>query len=141
MLTFKKNWIYKYNEWCKGNLFTIDNVNDSKSICPYFWKTLWNLLAVNMLYISVSHFPAVAGVWILQLETFENLEGWVAFYSFVVAGYLAIVAFIIGLLLIAVIMEICSRIKERNAGKQSSVFVEYIKAKKSKICPMIKWED
>lgn len=141
MLTFKKNWIYKYNEWCTDNLFTIDDVNESKSICPYFWKTLWNLFPVNMLYILVAHLPAVTGVWIFKLETFEDLDGWVAFYSSVVAGYLAIVAFVIALLLIAIIMEISSRIKKRNAGKQPSVIMEYIKAKKSKICPMIKWED
>ncbi|ADX87986.1 hypothetical protein [Vibrio phage JSF13] len=140
MLVFKKNWIYRYNEWCHGNMFTIGNVNDSKSICSYFWKTMWNLVPVNLMYSMIAHTPAVAGLWLKKFEYFDKLTGLPALYTFLVAGYLSLAAF--GLILVGLaIIQSKFENRKQNSDKSPNLVIEYIKTKKSKICPMIEWED
>ena len=54
MLKFKKNWLYKYNDWCDGNIWTIDDVTENKTLCGYFWGSFWNLVMTNLLYVFIS---------------------------------------------------------------------------------------
>ena len=140
MLVFKKNWIYRYNDWCDGNCFTIDNVNDSKSICSYFWKTMWNLIPVNLMYCVLAHVPAVCGIWLKQFEFFDGMPGFPALYICLVAGYLSFAVFV---LILVGFVVIYSKFESRkqNSDKDTNLVIEYIKAKKNKVCPMIKWED
>ncbi|UUW39770.1 hypothetical protein VP14_083 [Vibrio phage VPMCC14] len=141
MLVFKKNWLYKYNEWCSGNFATLDNVNDSKSICPYFWKSLWNLFGTNTIYLLLAHVPLVAGMWISNTEMFSGLKGLALTYTALLVGYILLILFFFVILGFVVLQEKLSN-KIKSVGTPSNnVVVEYIKAKKSKICPMIKWED
>lgn len=141
MITFKKNWLYRYNKWCTGNMFTIDYVNDSESVCPYFWKSLWNVVVVNLLYLSIAHFPAVFGVGIVDNLAEGSLSGLPMMYSSLGAGYLILICAFSGIFGCAYLYTtIADKIGSSKESKPS-VVVEYLKAKKNKICPMIKWED
>lgn len=141
MLVFKKNWLYKYNKWCSGNFATIDNVNDSKSICPYFWKSLWNLFGTNFIYILLAHVPAVCGVWIKNLEMFDGVGGFSLLYSSLVVGYICMFIFFLCIVSCVIIQDNITKLSKSKKEQNNNVVIEYIKAKKSKICPMIKWED
>ena len=141
MITFKKNWLYRYNEWCDGNLYTFDKVNDSRSICTYFWKSLWNLLGVNLIYVIIAHTPSLCGVWVTEFNVLEGLGGFSLFYIALLVGYVSLLAFILAATGIVLGCKyITSLFKSGKEGK-SSVVIEYVKAKKAKICPMIEWED
>lgn len=141
MLVFKKNWLYKYNNWCSGNFATIDNVNDSKSICPYFWKSLWNLLGTNMIYIILAHVPSVMGIWITKVDLFNNLSGIGLLYTSLVVGYLCMILFFLCIFCCVIVQDNVKKLFKSKGEKSNNIVIEYIKAKKSKICPMIKWED
>jgi len=141
MLVFKKNWLYKYNEWCSGNFATIDNVNDSKSICPYFWKSLWNLFGTNLIYIILAHVPSVMGIWITRVELFDELDGFSLLYTSLVVGYICMFIFFLCIVGCVILQETITKLFKSKKEQSNNVVVEYIKAKKSKICPMIKWED
>lgn len=141
MLVFKKNWIYRYNEWCNGNMFTVDNVNDSKSICAYFWKTMWNLFPVNFLYLVVAHAPAVCGLWLERFNYLEGIQGFSALYCMLFAGYLTLAVFLLTLTGVILLYTKVGCYNENHKKSNPNLVVEYLKAKKSKVCPMIKWED
>ncbi|CAM0062244.1 membrane protein [Vibrio phage K406] len=141
MITFKKNWLYKYNAWCDGNFATIDDVNGCKSICPYFWCSMWNLFGTFSVYLLLAHLPALAGANLAKYLLGESFTGLTALYSSVGLGYVVLAA-ILGLCVgIGVSVHYISNITKNRQEKKPSVVVEYLKAKKSKICPMIKWED
>lgn len=141
MITFKKNWLYRYNKWCTGNPLTIDYVNDSKSICLYFWKSLWNVLVVNLLYLVFAHFPAAAGVKIVDKLAEGSLSGLPMFYAALGVGYLILIGAICGILGFGYLYTVITDKIEGDKNSKPSVVVEYLRAKKNKICPMIKWED
>lgn len=141
MITFKKNWLYTYNNWCTGNMFTIDHVNDSKSICPYFWKSLWNVVGVNLMYLGIAHFPAVFGAKIVDNLSEESLTGLPMLYASLGVGYLILIGVIFGALGVGYLYATITDKIEGNKNSKPSVVVEYLKAKKNKVCPVIKWED
>ena len=141
MITFKKNWLYRYNEWCDGNLCTFDKVNDNHSICPYFWKSLWNLFGANFIYLLLAHVPAVLGVFFEGSSMFEGFDRLSLFYLYVLVGYLMILSFILLVVAVTYVYDLVVRYFKRSKGGNRSVVIEYVKAKKAKICPMIKWED
>lgn len=145
-MKFRRGWIYKYNDWIDDKPFSFAGVNSSKSLCPYFWKTLYNLL-VPFMWI---------GSWYITL----GLLGVAAFHQYFPQGindFLMItlgaitgtVALILILVLIVSCMLFFTSIKNRisNKGidnfknKPDNIVIAWVKAKKEKICPMIEWED
>ncbi|CAH9014588.1 conserved hypothetical protein [Vibrio phage 424E50-1] len=158
MLKFKKGLLYKYNTWCNGNLFTKDYVNKSKSICPYFWGSVWNVLFVNTLYLII---VTVAGLMIslLPVEGLGLFKEWVGeqgtLLYFVKSVFIGVTTFItfIGTVVsvvyvwIAFLLPTVSKLvrkyktKGESAPKKPNLLVEWVKAKKNKVCPMIEWED
>jgi hypothetical protein len=151
MLTFKKNWLYKYNEWCTGNWATRDNVHESKTLCPYFWGSIWNVIVVNIWYIFMFHaIGAICSLPLMEiLERFFTMKGWSGLYIGVVSGY-ALATCVIFLIIVLVksyiflIESFLQKRKDREERKvetKPSVVVEYMKSVKSKVCPLIKFED
>ncbi len=145
-----KNWIYRYNEWCNDKPFTIDNVNDEKIICSCFWKSMWNIVGVNILHIIIfMSFGLAVGSW--SVDTIMAFVG----NTTVSLVFAAIVGWAILFLLIAIVIslawilhEVRSKCLKSRAEKveievdtQSSLIVEFFKAKKAKFCPMIEWVD
>lgn len=101
---------------------------------------MWNLVPVNLMYSMIAHTPAVAGLWLKKFEYFDKLTGLPALYTFLVAGYLSLAAF--GLILVGLaIIQSKFENRKQNSDKSPNLVIEYIKTKKSKICPMIEWED
>ena len=148
MLTFKKNWLYKYNEWCTGNWATRYNVHKSNTLCDYFWGSIWNLVVVNIWYIFLFHIIGMAfSIPLLAsgvLDKFFILKGFSGLYISIGFGYLS-AALVVGVsmtytFLIEPFLQKRKSKKEKVESKPS-VAVEYAKAVKSKVCPLIKFED
>ncbi|CAH9014536.1 conserved hypothetical protein [Vibrio phage 501E54-1] len=158
MLKFKKGLLYKYNNWCDGNLFTRDYVNNSKSICPYFWGSVWNVLFVNALYLIVFTVLGIV-VSLLSVEgvgLFENWLGekgsWLYFGKRIFIGtatWVSIIGTIAGIVysyivfLLPRIINLLQKYSraDKTTPKKPNLLVEWVKAKKNKVCPMIEWED
>lgn len=155
-MKIKKGWIYKYNDWCTGKTFTLDWVNDSKSICPYFWKSLWNIGVPIGWYVLWQLFFGTMGLQvfeklgIMSSESLSTLPWYLNWGIFLIsalsftAGFLLInglvVAIIVGIYLLK--EKISSKVSNSmSEDEPDNVIIAWVKAKKSKICPMIEWED
>lgn len=146
MLKFKKNWLYRYNDWCDSNLWTIDDVTRSKTLCSYFWGSVWNVLVTNILYVLITcAIGAIIGYSALSegMVPFEGvvgvilhiLSGWGLFLGF-------ILSFVVAVYVWHLIGEFLSgKFKTPNKVKQNNIVIEWVKAKKNKICPLIEFED
>lgn len=152
MLTFKKSsWVYRYNSLCSDWWLMNPDVNSYKSICPYFWGSVWNILIVPVLWGIVMHIvgllgsiPVVSSSLGDFLLSYTQEGTWAYFYLGIGLGYVFLLAFILTVVTLCYIVALLMSLKNKffNTGKDKpSVVIEYIKAKKSKICPMIKWED
>lgn len=149
MLKFKKNWLYRYNDWCDDNLWTIDDVTRSKTLCSYFWGSFWNLVVTNTLYVMISvAVGAIIGYSLLGegMIPYDGLlggllhilVGWALLLSFLLMFTLAVYSWV------TVSGIVKSKIKptERNSKPtQLGLIGEWVKAKKNKVCPMIEFED
>lgn len=144
MLTFKKGLLYKYNKWCNGNLFTRDYVNESKSICPYFWGSVWNVVFVNTFYLTML---IVLGLLfsVIPVELLGLFTGWVGdqgtwlyFVKSVLVGVSTVLT--IGAIFVPVDMWVAFLCKFERKLKSADTVVEWVKATKNKVCPMIQWE-
>ena len=155
-MKIKKGWIYKYNDWCTGKPFTLDWVNDSKSICPYFWKSLWNICAYISLFIGWQFFFGLVGLslfeklGIMSLDSLSTLPWYLNWGTFLISAIAFTAGFLILLGVAAAIVAGIFLLVEKISRKVSydisedetnNVVIAWVKAKKSKICPMIEWED
>lgn len=124
-----------------------------RSLCAYFWKMVWVCFMCSVLSGSTIFGLTVAGAGILEqffvLSTPVGLS----------------LGFILGLIIIALILAVAfglvyglmnlwarydlrkeekewERIKAKREGKEikENVFIQYIKARKSKMCPVIHFE-
>lgn len=148
MLEFKRSgnwgWLWKYNDWCDNKALTIDWVNDSKSLCPYFWKSLWNLIVPPVVYLVV-----IIGMGAIFGSMFFEEPKETALPLLVVAGY-TFIGTLVGLLYVyftfcheSVVEYLDKRKseKQKEEDKEPNLLLEWVKAKKEKVCPMIKWVD
>ena len=129
-----------------------EDVPKRVSLCKYFWTTVGLGLAVAFLSLAVLFvaFTTIPAIPVLLLAIFDVIEvpeesvvsAWVIF------GVLEI--------LIAIFFGIWYSIKkfvryrkhkkwlntlDDNQEKEDSLFVAYVKAKKSKLCPILEIED
>lgn len=157
-MKFKKNgtwgWLYKYNQWCNGNLCTINHVNASQSICPYFWKSMWNLVAVNTIYLVLGSVMSVllSLIPVEGLGLFTDWVGengtWIYFFKNILVGLgtLASVFFVVWVWLAFLMEPVFKFFRKFKSDKppvekEPNMAIEWVKAKKNKVCPMIEWED
>ncbi|UPW39300.1 hypothetical protein ESCO47_00064 [Escherichia phage vB_EcoM_ESCO47] len=120
------------------------------SLCAYFWKIVWVCFICSVLAGSTVFGLTVAGAGVL--EHFFVLSTPVSLSLGFVLG-LAILAVAFGLMYS--LMNLWSwydlrkeekeleRIKAKREGRETkeNVFIQYIKACKSKMCPVIHFED
>ena len=152
MITFKRNsWHYKFNSWLeKQSSGPWLDATDCKSICPYFWCTLWNI-TWTLLFILVFFFIAtLAGATSLSMETISALD-----FSWLWLAGVGVVTSIFGIFLLVAVgtylifdltKNVLSKIFSQKGDatqedKEPSVVVEWVKAKKAKICPMIEFKE
>lgn len=146
MLKFKKNWLYRYNDWCDDNLWTIDDVTRSKTLCSYFWGSVWNLLVTNVLYVLITcAFGAIMGYSALS-EGVIPFEGMVGIILHILSGWGLFLGFILSFVVAVYVWHFVGnflggKFKKSKEVKKNNIMVEWVKAKKNKICPLIEFED
>lgn len=145
MLTFKKNWLWKYNNWCDGKLASKDNVHCSKTICPYFWGSVWNLVGMPsvwlLIFYVIGYMPSIFVVGLLDLSSHLKGTGFLGLTTMVIVGWIIISILFLCLYKCAIMVEKFNKKRKPKINKKPSVIKEFIKAKKNKFCPMIKFED
>lgn len=113
----RNSWHYKL----ANILFTIGR-NDS-NLCKYFWEVV---ISSTISLIIIGLFVSFIYLMIIELE------------SLLIVG---LSMSFITLPLIAIILLRATGINTRiETPKQLNLFAEYLKAKKEKICPIIKFE-
>lgn len=145
MLTFKKNWLWKYNRWCEGKVASKDNVHYSKTICPYFWGSIWNLVGMPsawlFVFYAVGCIPSTFVVGLLDLSPHLKGTGFIGLTIIAILGWLIILLFTLLFCVCVVMVQEVNKKRKHKTEKKPSVIKEYIKAKKNKFCPMIEFED
>ena len=153
MITFKKNsWHYRFNKWvAKSESGPWINVTGCKSICPYFWDTVWNIIWVFIFTVILYLILSMLGASVLSVEypTFEDFS-WLWLVGLGTIVVLALVCLIVVLVCYFSVEytkkgynKVFSENKEGESEeyKEPNVFIEWIKAKKAKVCPMIEFKD
>lgn len=151
MLTFKKNWLWKYNRWCDGMVFTRDGVHNANTLCSYFWGSVYNLIGFPFSCIIMTHtlgFVMGAPLGALGLwEVINNFAGegsWLGFYLNIILGYLwiGLICLLVWAYIVLLLKPIKRVFKKKSTlENKPSVVKEFLKAKKEKVCPMIEFED
>ena len=150
MITFnKKSWHYKFNKWAtKQTSGPWINAIYCESICPYFWSTLWNITWVLILALIFYSISSIAGATFLNMTEVSSVDlSWLWLVG--VGGIACVVAlFLLVAVSVYFILEgkkkVVSKVfskKEDGKTKEPNVFIEWLKAKKDKVCPMIEFKD
>lgn len=144
MITFKKKSLhYKFNNLVKDLDFTYD-ATCCKSLCSYFWSTVWNICMCTVTTIMIFLILSLAGgavsqLWDLEPQLLDFTYLWiVGFVSFVLV---IVTLFAVVYTSVETPKFIVNKFKVSYSDKEPSVVREWIKANKDKVCPMIKFED
>lgn len=138
MIVHKNSWHYKLNDY-----FGI--VESHQTLCSYFWATVAH---IGLIFIVASALFAVANllgmfaVDILSCMDYANtLSAGMQLLLYTLSGIgFIIVAIIVVCILIGAYAYFKHKMPKRSDSKPS-VFIEYVKAKKRKICPLITFKD
>lgn len=160
-LILKRNsWHYKFNRLAQEILIFTGNAAAHKNLCGYFWVTVWNLLVGA---ISLGILWGLLTVWgALSLGVFgepnviwNNLEPYGVIYWSWIFGIVSIavwcffVACVVGLIFLLIrcfdcLVQLQNNYQltrnQKTKTKETNLLFAYIKAKKEKYCPIIKWE-
>ncbi|QDH49064.1 hypothetical protein PHYNN_235 [Pantoea phage Phynn] len=154
MIVKSNSWHYRFNSWKTDSYKT----ESKKTLCSYFWFTVKNIVFVmswpvlifivlGLVGITMMHdtTPAWAGWWN------ANPSGWLQLLSYPLLGLIFIAVIGLGALIIVAVVCVLvdvityvvlffrglSKKKEGSSG----LVMSYLKARKEKICPVIKFED
>ena len=151
MITFKKDsWHYKLYRKFYGNW------NDMpSSICPYFWKVVWAILFKYILF-PIIIIPAIVALVIGSLGAIfvlpwcllniimghgAALDLWGVDVYHWKALLVDIAAWLILVSTMFVYYWLKFKRKLSSTKENPSIIVEWVKAKKSRICPMIEFKE
>ena len=146
-----KSWHYRFNVW-RTNTWKTRRKN---TLCSYFWFTV-----INMAFISSAVAVCVGLVYMLGYGFHEELLKYG--YDFLSFPYYTghLIVLLLGCLLILCVVLVALVFltvgwnvkllfdksidllnKRSNKEKEPGLVMSYIKAKKSKICPIIEFKD
>lgn len=144
----KNSWHYKLNKHVSNNYYI-----PPKSLCLYFWQTVGKMLALVVALGGV----CLIGLGFLSIILFlqTGITGWVIWPEIIFELGAVLTAVILFLSMMGGViatteghmkvfpewMKITRFKKHEQVEKKPSLVVEYIKAKKEKVCPYIEWED
>lgn len=156
MITFSKSsWVYKFNNFINDEVSGSVNANGSKSLCPYFWLTLWNVFISLVWAVLCFLVSSVLGDSVLE-KVFSIDVGISDLYWSWLVGILTIVLVFGFVVLFAVILYLTGEIfkyskhkvstfKGKNTKDNTSckpnLLLEWLRAKKEKVCPMIEFKE
>jgi len=124
------------------------NMTPSKSLCVYFWQAVWCTFMLCLVFPAILLFMLVGAVafapiplgdfilWVFGAGV--NIDGLNSYLLRLGVGYAAIILMFVFWILCAYWEERRIKIVEK---KEDGIFVSYVKAKKSKICPIIEFTD
>ena len=163
MIISKSSWHYKLNNWLRSSSNTMYYLRygDNVSLCWYFWFTVGSIfqmfsVASITLFLSVC---ALFAAWFMVINPiislfalltgygypFANIEAYPLglFVAFLITAFSGFVLWKDGSIKFA--PEWLSKHFKRSTKPakpvKQSLVAEYIKAKKQKICPLVKLED
>lgn len=124
------------------------------SLCQYFWKMAWALFAISVICLAM-----VSGSWVVGQAILSHF-GVTGFWLLHAGGtglgalvFTAAISAIVGIAYTAAKISVWwegrrfdkawkrQRDKENGIEHPKSVILEYLKARKSKMCPMIEFKD
>jgi large-conductance mechanosensitive channel len=124
--------------------FLMDGWTPSRSLCIYFWQVVarfcWCLFVMSLVVSPLATFI------VMGTGTFESSSLLVRLYSSVGAMISIFYIFILFAFIVFCIVEgvkwVNSKFpREHKEPKEPSIIIEYIKAKKAKVCPMLNFTD
>jgi hypothetical protein len=140
----KRSWHYRYMDWLGFN------VKHTYSLCIYFWKLVFALtvppaifsfagLLVLTFVIGVVTVPLhIVGLIDLQLLP-KVISTALGVFGFV--GWIGLIYFPSTVLITYAYRNLKARRNSPTAPPEPNVFIEYIKAKKQKVCPIIDYTE
>jgi hypothetical protein len=134
MLISRYSWHYRFNEWFTYNIS--GGKVEKSSLCPYFWATVSRLVVMAVFAASVITVVGMIGlgVALLGIATFTgNFAPLI-----ILVSVIAVIAFI---LFLSVRKEENGYIFLNPERSDDSLVVNFAKAKKNKVCPMIQYID
>lgn len=141
----KNSWHYRL---LTGEIFGIEGLNSwnvSNSLCVYFWQVVFVLLwkGVALFFLI----PFVINGFLIQPVIF--IFGWIT-TGIIVKGDIGLTILIMESVVITCFVIVCAGLSlhtflknktdlSEDVEKEPNIFVEYVKAKKNKLCPMIEF--
>ena len=131
MLTFsRKSLLYK--------IYDIRCWTTPTNLCQYVRGIVWSALYTVVKFAAMSIAAACLGFWILVLLAAPWLSMFGIYYMPGTTELSCILYFLAGsIILTHLVYEEVQRRKRVHGPREPSVFGEYLKAKKSKVCPLI----
>lgn len=153
MIIKKNSWHYRMNVWKRHEWRT----QKARTLCGYFWFTVGTMLltisvpfmAYLVLFIlggSMVHDMRVL-VFIAELPTYWNFATYPLTGVVFICGILAICACLFLIFWAAVHTgawvekKLKSRPKKEKTVREPGLLASYLKARKEKVCPIIKFEE
>ncbi|WXB47761.1 membrane protein [Vibrio phage VB_VaC_TDDLMA] len=155
-----KSWLFKYNKAVgRGNLFI--NAIHCKSVCAYFWSSVWNICMGSLaLLIAYLVLTALGGA-VMKLSFLASIPALSGLHVSLlfIPGILSILVFLIYVFIVifgfTVITDLFKKLSTKRTEpkqfdengeeivkhKEPNIFIEWLKAKKNKHCPIIHFED
>lgn len=152
MIIKKNSWHYRMNVW-KRHAWRVER---NKTVCSYFWFTVMTMLRVAVVPLLSYIGLFILGGSLLHDMRVPALDGIPAYWDIIVYP-LNGVAFICGILTICAfviaffwaVVHTCSWVKKKlnsqpkkeKAVREPGLLASYLKARKEKVCPIIKFEE
>lgn len=124
------------------------NFTPSRSLCVYFWQVVWSTFMLYLVFPAIlliiliggiAAMPIPVGDFILWIfDAGVSLEGLNSYLLRLGVGYAGIILVVVFWIGYAYLKERRVKVVEK---KEDGIFVSYVKAKKSKICPIIEFTD
>ena len=140
----KNTWHFKVveDEFC-----FMEGWDASRSLCLYFWQVVMRLffgiglglLAVSPLVTIITYVTDTTHSAPFLIHFYSFIGFIVSFFYFFVLGITICCCTIEGVKWVA--RKFPRKYKEPKEPKEPSIIIEYIKAKKAKVCPMLNFTD
>lgn len=135
----RSSWHYRMTQWSWSHF----GKEPSSSLCGYFWQTVFSPVIVLCFYVVLLIAVSALALFAFYLcgAFLCNFLHWINILPAtfdIVPGEFNWRHLVISVVIDAVIFVL---MYYKNHKNHDSVFIEYIKAKKNKICPFIVYKD
>lgn len=143
MKVSRNSWHFRFNKEV-GEAFGM-GAYPGKTLCSYFWGTIWNMVVMCFVAVLVWVFLVLMGIPVFAAFGINNLSIFLTATLYPIAG-MGLVACVCcigaGIIWLSDYLQ-DKRWQRQEAREQAGIVkrpnlvVEYIKAKKQKVCPII----